>query len=219
MARQSDLLRDLYEASLEATVQQLRTIYRATRPREAPDACRPPGRGETAGGPTDLLYDLTRLTLQHYNQVATLSARYTDQLVERLRELARPPERAATAEPIRFRGVAGQDAVSRFIVQNPGRETVDVSFAAGEFRAAAGGAPFDVRVAFEPADGPGADGRRLEAGRSRTFALRVPLEPPFVAGQSYTTELFVLLHGRLVERVPLELWVDAPAGAVVRPAP
>jgi hypothetical protein len=217
MSREADLLRQLYEASLDATVQQLRSLYRAGRPGEAPDACRPPGGGETSGGPTDVLYDLTRLTLQHYNEVAKLSARYTDQLVARLRELARPPERTRTAEPIRLRGAAGRHASTRFVIDNPASEPADVTFAAAEFRPATGGAPFDARVDFQPVDGPG-DARRLEARRSRTFELRVALDPPFSAGQSYLAELFVLLRGRLVERVPIELWVEDAPSPIVRPA-
>ena len=109
MTNEADVLKALYEASLESTVQTLRTLYRLKGNGSTP--ANEPHVAAATPRASDVLLELTRASLQHYNQMLGLSARYTDALVDCLRDLARPAG-AARLRGAPRRAVSAGTAVS-----------------------------------------------------------------------------------------------------------
>src|SRR5512146_1148646 len=99
MSDESDFIRSLHDASLDTMAEQLRTLQRLK------DLLAGPAHRDTpverahapAPGSGNLSFDLARLSLSYYNQLLALSARYTDDFVERL--LAGGRRAAAAAQP------------------------------------------------------------------------------------------------------------------------
>jgi len=219
MSSESDYLKDLRDASIRTAVEHLRIVH-LLRQCGSTDERTLDGeerRGTEPGSMVgDLLFDVARLQLSTYNNLLGLSAQYSDRLADGLRTLLAPARAGAPRRRrIALRGRFGDLARSTepLVIENRLATPATVTLSVSEFRRADGGRVFGARVDFEPADEcepRDAAARRLEPGERRAFRIAVTLDTPFEPGQHYRSELFVILHARVVELVDLDLEITAP---------
>jgi hypothetical protein len=207
MTNEADVLKALYEASLESTVQTLRTLYRLKGNGSTP--ANEPHVAAATPRASDVLLELTRASLQHYNQMLGLSARYTDALVDCLRDLARPAGAARRGgQRLALRAAVGADATAEFDVDNPAGEAVDLTFAVSELRDGTR-TPFTVAARIGPVDA--GDERRVPPRTTRRFRLTLPVVAPLEAGRHYAGDLLIVHRGRAVDQIALGLDVEPEA--------
>ncbi len=233
MSEESDFLKSLRDASIRTAVEQLRILQRLKESRSACQAAHEPcdsttgdGDGATRGTDSsvvaDFLFDAARLQLNAYNNLLGLSAKYSDQIIERLRALTysgRPK-----SSPLRLKlivsGTAGEEACasSPFTIQNRLSTRAQISLSISEFHNLAGGPYFTPQMGFRT-DPPRPDDRSLDPGTQRSFVLSLKLDPPFQPGQQYAGEVYVMLHGRIVEVVDVQVSVTGPPSPPPPPTP
>lgn len=213
MSDESDFLKNLREASIKGAVEHLRILQRLkeSRSESSPSQQPDPAKSAPADWTTplgDLLFDAARLQLNAYTNLLGLSAKYTDQIIERLRSITQPAPNVPPRQTLALSGPAGgvARALSPFVIHNQLSTPAQFALSASEFHNVAGGPYFSAKVDFE-AQPPCADDRSLAPRAQRGFGMTVKLAPPFQAGQQYTGEVYVMLRGRVAEMVDVHLSV------------
>jgi hypothetical protein len=159
---------------------------------------------------SDLLFDAARLQLNTYNRLLDLSAKYTDRVIESVRAYLDPLRRAPTARrhhrPITISGTLGEEAEATRAIEITNRlaTAAQVALSVSEFRHDDGGAPFSAAARFRSAPRD----RTLDPGETRDFWMAVQLDEPFRAGERYYADVHVVMRGRLVQTVSVEVEVE-----------
>lgn len=166
------------------------------------------------------LQDASRLGLQYYASLSDLGRRYAERVYDEVvgTPASGEPRRhqAPPAEPITcaLGGPLGGAARGRFTIENKRDAPVDVSFFVSDFQDAAGGAPFNVPVTFEPPHLP------IDPRGEAAVAIEIPLDPGlFDPHHRYVASLLVRGHDDLAMRLVVDVDAAEAAAAATKAEP
>jgi hypothetical protein len=210
-------------AAIRTAVQHLRVIDRLKNGERNP-RCSPRVDHGSPRPPGDFLFDMAKLHLESYTKMLGLTDRYADSFVDRVRHMARQQ----TAEPFAGRPLCilgpfrewGSDV---FQVANNTRTPAVVCFKVSPARSEDGCNIYPLQHKIEPLwiaqaskevgemANSSTDGWRLDPYRKRKFSLRVKLDGGLRPKHRYFAEVDVIMRGRLVEQLPIEIEVQPRA--------
>jgi hypothetical protein len=204
------LLNSLRESTLEAAVQQLRIIHELGKGR---------GAGAGSGGvkgrrprktrPSDLLFDLARISASQSEQWLRFGSKHLDLFLD----LVRPPGGPRRDSPdgyvrLSMTAPVGKPASAKFIVENPHSTEAVLSVRDLKLQSDDGAQTFSVSIGLLRLDPPFDRGSKLDPGECAHFRLLLKLErPPFEAGRRYLGETVALVGGTIVGQLVVEVSV------------
>ncbi|MBI4516548.1 MAG: hypothetical protein HY699_12120 [Deltaproteobacteria bacterium] len=207
----AELLKRARAAALATAVQQLRLIHElkqrsplAQSGQAAPYALPPSVQSEAS----DLLFDVTRLSLLNYEQWLKLSGKHFDFIADTLVRLGRHAPSPAQLS-LKAAAKPGERATARLVIENPLAQRAQVSFTVPVLRQEAGGLVLPAMVSCERIDDQGravAGYNELEPRQSARFQFVVVPDQRAGAG-CYRGEANVCAGAKVVGRLSLEVEV------------
>jgi len=173
------------------------------------------GAGDApATGASEFLFDLARLSLGSYRGWLRVTASHFDFLVDALSKLGKPPEKPSAQPRVELKKEAkvGERPIVPFLLENPEDVEAEVLFTPLVFRNDDGreleGSAAIVRASAEgKALAPTA---RIVLARRECARLCVSVDLGRAEAGAYRAESMVVLGGRVVGQLALELDVVAP---------
>ena len=157
-----------------------------------------------------VIHNLTSLSLSYYNSLIELGRTFNPPLFDQALAVAPTAHSVAATTTLphvqlELRGVAGQDAIGSFVVNNQHSEPDEVTFVVSEFIGEIGTAAFRPPLALQPP--------RFTLGphQQRRVVLKLPLLSDLFAPQKHYTAA-IKVQRRNPFEIGVEVVVDSPAG-------
>ncbi len=170
-------------------------------------------RGVDAGdsNPAAALFDLARISLKGFEDLAKLSSHSFDQIADALCPPGGPIESGKPAQlRLRVTVPAGDTATAGFKVTNPLPQQVEVSFTQPKLRDACG-EHFPGDVSFARAAGDQRDPYDFTLGSGKTGCFELVVSAEGSGSGRYSSEAYTVVGGRVAGRIGIEVDVRSPA--------